>query len=314
MPLNVAFNWVLIYGNAGAPALGLSGAGIATLLSRALAFGALAVYVMRAPALCPLLPARWSGPLHWKPLRVLLELGVPSSLQIVLEVGAFSMGALMVGWLGAKPLAAHQIVLSCASTTFMVPLGISMAASIRVGAVSQQPAKARAIGLNALGLALGSAGTSAMFYLLFRHPIARAFVDDPVVAQIAAQLLLVVAIFQVVDGLQVTAAGLLRGLSDATVPVLVSLTAYWLVGLPLGYVAAFGGKLGALGVWIGLAVRAGTGGVRVGLAVLESLGGHGKKRISNGAGGRGITHLNLRPAVRRCLDRDIRCRNQPRTV
>ena len=253
VPLNVLLNWVFIYGNAGAPALGLTGAGVATFAARVVAFGALWFYVARSPQLSALLPTRWRAPLRWQPLRVLLQLGVPSALQIVLEVGAFSMGALMVGWIGPQALAAHQIVLSCAATTFMVPLGLSMAASIRVGAVSHQSARARAIGLNALGLALLSAGTSATFYLLFRQPIARAFVADPLVIQIAAQLFLVVAIFQVVDGLQVMAAGLLRGLSDATVPMLVSLAAYWIIGLPLGYLAAFGGGLGALGVWIGLA-------------------------------------------------------------
>ena len=254
VPLNVVFNWVLIYGNLGAPALGLAGAGIATFLARVVSCVALWVYVTRAPRFSALMPPRWFAPVQTETLGVLLGLGVPTSLQIVLEVGAFSAGALMVGWVGAKPLAAHQIVLACASTTFMIPLGISFAASIRAGALEHQPARARALGNNVLGLALISAGTSALFYLLFREVIARAFVDDVAVAGIAAQLFLVVAIFQVVDGLQVMAAGLLRGLSDATVPMLVSLGCYWLIGLPFGYVAAFRWKWGALGVWIGLAI------------------------------------------------------------
>ena len=254
VPLNVVFNWIWIYGNWGAPALGLSGAGIATFTARALSLIALWIYVARAPHFGTLRPARWLARPHWEPLGVLLKLGVPSSLQIVLEVGAFSAGALMVGWLGPKPLAAHQIVLACASTTFMIPLGLSMAAAIRAGALEHQPQRARALGHNALLLSLMSAGTSAIFYLLFRAPIAAAFVDDPVVAQIAAQLFLVVAIFQVVDGVQVMAAGLLRGLSDATVPMLISLTGYWFIGLPFGYVAAFVWGWGALGVWIGLAL------------------------------------------------------------
>ena len=160
----------------------------------------------------------------------------------------------MVGWIGDKPLAAHQIVLACASTTFMIPLGISFAASIRVGTLVHQPAKARALGNNALQLALLSAGTSALFYLIFRFAIANAFVDDGAVAAIAAQLFLVVAIFQLVDGVQVMSAGLLRGLSDATAPMLISLGCYWGIGLPLGYVAAFRLGLGAMGMWIGLAV------------------------------------------------------------
>ena len=254
VPLNIVFNWILIYGNLGAPALGLSGAGVATLLARVLSCLGLWFYVTRAPRFQSLMPVRWFARVQWSALQDLLRLGVPTSMQIVLEVGAFSAAALMVGWIGAKPLAAHQIVLACAGTTFMIPLGISFAASIRAGAVANQPARARALGNNALVLALMSAGTSATFYLIFRAAIARAFVDDFAVAQIATQLFLVVAIFQIVDGIQVMAAGLLRGLSDATAPMLISLSCYWLVGLPIGYVAAFVLGWGAVGMWIGLAV------------------------------------------------------------
>ena len=254
VPLNIVFNWLLIYGNLGAPQLGLVGAGIATLLSRALSFGVLWFYVTRAPRFARLLPARWLAPLKMERLKVLLGLGVPTSLQIVLEVGAFSAAALMVGWIGPKPLAAHQIVLACAGTTFMIPLGISMAASIRAGTLVNQPLRARALGNNTFVLGLISAGTSATCYLLFREPIARAFVDDPIVARIAAQLFTVVAIFQVVDAVQVLGAGLLRGLSDATVPMLISLGGYWFIGLPLGYFAAFILGWGALGMWIGVAI------------------------------------------------------------
>ena len=254
VPLNIALNWLLIYGNWGAPALGLSGAGAATFSARAVSLGALWLYVSREPRFGALWPRGWRARFRFAPLRVLLELGVPSALQIVLEVGAFSLGAILIGRLGAAPLAAHQIVLACAGTTFMVPLGLSMAASIRVGAVAHHPDKARAIGLNALALALMSAGTSASGYALFRSQIAASFVADPRVASLAATLFLVVAIFQVMDGVQIVSAGLLRGLSDATFPMLASLTSYWLIGLPFGYVAAFRWQWGALGVWIGFAI------------------------------------------------------------
>ena len=254
VPLNIVFNWILIYGNLGVPALGLQGAGIATLTARILSCVALWFYVTRAPRFAALMPARWLARLDWERLKVLLQLGIPSSIQIVLEVGAFSAAALMVGWIGDKPLAAHQIVLACASTTFMIPLGISFAASIRAGTMAHEPARARALGNNTLILALISAGTSATFYWLFRGAIANHFVNDGAVAALAAQLFLVVAIFQVVDGIQVTVAGLLRGLSDATAPMLISLGCYWGIGLPLGYAFGFVLNLGALGVWIGLAI------------------------------------------------------------
>ena len=254
VPLNVLFNWILIYGNWGAPALGLSGAGVATLTARVLSCIGLWFYVTRVAHFQPLMPPRWIERPNWRALRDLLHLGVPTSLQIVLEVGAFSAAALMVGWIGAKPLAAHQIVLACASTTFMIPLGLSMAASIRTGTVATQPRRARALGKNALALGCISASCSAMFYLIFRQIIAQAFVDDKAVAALATQLFLVVAIFQIFDGIQVMAAGLLRGLSDATAPMLISLGCYWLIGLPIGYFAAFIFGWGALGIWIGLAI------------------------------------------------------------
>ena len=254
VPLNIVFNWVLIYGNLGAPALGLQGAGIATLTARILSCIALWFYVTRAPRFAKLMPTRWLAPLDMERLKVLLQLGIPSSLQIVLEVGAFSAAALMVGWIGDKPLAAHQIVLACASTTFMIPLGISFASSIRAGTMVNDPARARALGNNTLILALISSGTSATFYWTFRGVIANHFVNDAGVVALAAQLFLVVAIFQVVDGIQVTGAGLLRGLSDATAPMLISLGCYWGIGLPLGYAFGFVLGWGALGVWIGLAI------------------------------------------------------------
>ncbi len=256
VPLNAFLNWVLIYGNLGFEPLGLRGAGCATLISRVISLGAIALYVLNAPKTRASLPVSWLKSLKSSQFASLLRIGVPASLQIVVEVGAFATGGILVGQIGKNALAAHQIALSCASTTFMLPLGLSIATSIRIGqAVGKSDfARVRFIGIASLGLSLGVMTLTASGFLLLRHPIAALFVSDPEVAALAARLLAVAALFQLFDGLQVVAAGALRGLSDATVPMALCFVAYWVIGLPLGYYAAFRLGWGALGIWSGFAL------------------------------------------------------------
>ena len=254
--LNAALNWILIYGRWGVPALGLEGAAWATLAARTAAAAALFAYVRRARRFDGAAPVRWWSPLHTAQVRSMLRIGVPTAGMLLLEVSAFSIAAIMMGWLGAAPLAAHQIALSCASTTFMLPLGISLAVSIRVGQAvgAADMEKARAIGLSACALGVGVMAACGALFATAGEPIARAFVDDAAVAALAARLLLAVAAFQIFDGLQVVAAGALRGLADVTVPLIFCVVAYWLVALPAAYEAAFVRGLGPLGIWIGLAL------------------------------------------------------------
>ena len=253
--VNTALNWVLIYGNLGFPALGLAGAGLSTLIARCLGAWALWIYVRRARRFAEHTRLHWLRPLTGERLGSLIRIGLPTAGMLVLESSAFSFAAIMVGWLGAVPLAAHQIALSCASTTFMLPLGISMATTIRVGQVmgSGEKPRLRAICVGAQGLGVLVMITCGAGLALGRQPIAAAFVHDPTVISQAMVLLLAAALFQVFDGLQVVAAGALRGLADVNFPVLLCLVAYWGVALPFGYWAAFPGQHGALGVWIGLA-------------------------------------------------------------
>lgn len=251
--LNVLLNWVLIFGNLGAPALGLEGAGWATLLSRLATFLALTWFVLAgrsAPA------ERWSpGRTWWAEQAALLRLGVPTGLQLLSEVGAFAVTALLIGRLGAVPLAAHQIALTCASTTFMFPLGVAMASTVRIGQALGAGRRDLLRPIGAGSFALGGAVMVFFTFLLFvaAAPIARAFVADPAVIAIAAQLLLIAGIFQTVDGVQVVASGLLRGLHDTKSPMWITLAAYWLLALPLGAWLAYGRGDGAAGMWVGLA-------------------------------------------------------------
>jgi MATE family multidrug resistance protein len=249
----VLLNWILIFGNLGAPALGLAGAGWATLISRVVTFVALTWFVLAgssAPSE-PWQPDRaW-----WREQAALLRLGTPTGLQLVSEVGAFSAAALLIGRLGAVPLAAHQIAITCASTTFMFPLGVAMASTVRIGQAlgAGRRELLRPIGAGAWVLGLVVMAAFTVILIVAGPAIARAFVSDPPVIAIAAQLLVIAAIFQLVDGVQVVGSGLLRGLHDTKVPMWINLVAYWVIALPLGSWFAFGRGEGAVGMWVGLA-------------------------------------------------------------
>ena len=254
--LNVFLNWILIYGHWGAPALGLEGAGWATLLARFITAAIMFGYVAMHHAFQDYHPVRWIRgivPLHF---RALLALGLPVAAQLLLEVSAFAFGALMMGWISAEAIAAHQIALTCAATSFMFALGLGMAISIRVGQAwgAAQYHRMRRIGFLGLILSVAIMGTFAILFLVWRFPIASAFVSSPEVVALTAQLFLIAALFQVVDGLQVTAISALRGLADVRVPAIIAVLAYWGIAIPFGYLVGFPGQLGAHGIWIGFAL------------------------------------------------------------
>src|SRR5271165_588369 len=253
--LNVLLNWIFIYGNLGAPRLGLTGAGISTLISRVLGTAVIFTWLRLDPAMRAAWPRRWFAPLSGDRLRRMLHVGLPVSGSLLFEGGAFGAATIMMGWLGAAPLAAHQIALSCAAFTFMFSLGLSMAVGIRMSAAvgSGHHSRLRPIWLGgvAMGAALAAAG--ALVFLLWGRAIAHCFISDPAVIGTAALLLVVAAVFQVFDGGQVINAAALRGLTDVRVPAVITFVAYWLIALPLGFVLGVRGRLGPAGIWIGLA-------------------------------------------------------------
>jgi MATE family multidrug resistance protein len=257
--INIVLNWFFIYGNLGFPALGLEGAGWATLIARVVAAVALLVWVWRGTHLTKTLQSNWKLPLRVSEFVSQLKLGIPVGLHILTEVGAFGVASIMMGWISAEALAAHQVALSCAATTFMVPLGLAMAVTIRVGraATAGQVERVRRIGWEALFLSCGVMSLTAILFLVAGHWIVSGFVDDEKVIVLAAHLLIVAGIFQIADGAQVTGAGVLRGLADVHVPMWLGLASYWAVALPLGYALAFWAGLGAVGIWIGLATGLG---------------------------------------------------------
>lgn len=261
--LTAALNWLLIYGNLGAPRLGLEGAGWATLFARAAALVAMVAYVLAARDLRDYLPLGWLRAIQWTQARELSRVGGPVALQHLLEVGAFAFAALMMGWISAAALAAHQIAISCAATTFMLALGTGMAVCIRVGHAWGAGDHARVRRIGFVGLAMGATVMSlcALVLMAGRNGIARAFVADPAVLAITVQLLIVAALFQLVDGIQITAISALRGVADVRIPAAVAMLAYWVVAIPAGYLLGFHTRLGPAGVWAGLALGLGVAAV-----------------------------------------------------
>ncbi|MBF9220981.1 MATE family efflux transporter [Hymenobacter ruricola] len=261
--VNAVLCYMLVFGAWGAPRLGLMGSAWATLIARVLMAGLMAAYVLRAPRL----RAYRAAVTSWLPdgptLRRLFDLGAPIGVQMAFEVGAFAASAIMIGWLGAATLAAHQVAINLASMTYMAASGIAAAATIRVGNLrgSGQLADARQAGFAAYVLGFGFMGTMGLLFIATRHVAPLLYSHDPAVVSQAAGLLLIAALFQVSDGLQVVGLGSLRGLEDVKVPSVVALLAYWAVALPLGYFLGFGLHLGAPGVWaallVGLSIVAG---------------------------------------------------------
>jgi multidrug resistance protein, MATE family len=191
----------------------------------------------------------------WQKMGSLFRTGLPIGCQYIAEAGAFNFGAIMMGWMGTIPLAAHQIVLTCAATTFMFPLGISIAAGVRLGhAVGSQSYSAlRRIALGSIMISVMMAIGFAVIYLTLGRQTALLFTNEKEVVELAARLMIITGIFQLADGIQVTSAGCLRGLADIRLPMLIGIFCYWAVAIPTGYIFAFQVQIGPTGVWIGLA-------------------------------------------------------------
>ncbi len=254
--VNVFLNWVLIWGYLGAPALGLNGAGWATLISRILMMvfmGAYIFYSQRYRIYQLSLSLRNASlPM----ISRILKIGVPTGFQFIFEVSAFSAAAIMMGWIGVNALAGHQIALNLASISYMMATGLATAGMIRV---SNQIGKGnikdmREAGMVVFGMVIVFMFAAAILFIAARFYLPTLYIDDPEVIALSASLLIIAGLFQLSDGVQVVGLGVLRGMEDVKVPTLVTLLAYWVLGLPLGYLFAFELGMAEKGIWYGLLI------------------------------------------------------------
>jgi MATE family multidrug resistance protein len=251
--LNAFANWIFIFGHLGSPALGLRGAGIATFITRISMAASIALYTYYSPRFKYYRMMIWFKGYHAAIVKRILRIGIPSGFQYFFEVGAFTGSVVLIGWLGYHPLAAHQIAINMAAVTFMFAFGISSAAAIRVGnAVGRKdkPAVHRA-GMASIFLSGGLMAFFGVLFMVFRHQLPALYIDDGQVTAIASSLLVIAAVFQVSDGIQAVGIGILRGMGDVKIPTVITFIAYWLIGLPFGYILGFVFGMGVLGIWWG---------------------------------------------------------------
>ncbi len=254
--VNIGLNYVLIYGHFGFPALGLNGAGYATLISRILMAIAFAGFVYFAPRFTKYRVGFSIGNYSKKLISKMLHIGLPAGLQFIFEVAAFDFSLVMMGWLGTSALAAHQIAINLATISYMTTSGLAAAATIRVsnflGKKDYMNLRQAAYAL--LGLAMVIMSAWAILFIAGRDLLPHFYVTDETVIAIAGPLLIIAGLFQLSDGAQVVCIGALRGLQDVKVPSLLIFVSYWIIGLPLGYCFTFVFGWGAIGIWIGLLI------------------------------------------------------------
>ncbi|MDY7540110.1 MATE family efflux transporter [Undibacterium sp. RTI2.1] len=265
LAFNVCINWLLIYGHWGLPKLGATGCAVATGVGMWLMLGAMVLWIKKAPAYQSTYPFTHREPAHWPEIRKMLRMGLPIGVTYFAEVSAFCVIGLLVARFGVVTVSAHQIALNFSSLVFMVPLSFGIASVTRVGQAmgENDTQRARFSSWVGVGLSLGFAVISALMITLFRQEIAAAYTSDVAVQQVTVKLLLLAAIFQLSDGAQVAASSAIRGYKITRTPMLIHLTAFWGVCIPLGCILGLAPEwfplrpaepMAASGFWISLVV------------------------------------------------------------
>lgn len=254
--VNIAFDYALIYGKFGFPAFGPAGAGYATAIVRWSMLGLMAFYVFRNPEFKRYRFIQNAQRIRPKQLAKVLRLGLPIGITHSMEHGFFGLTSLMMGTISTAALAAHQASIILAALAFMVPMGTSFAITTRVGQAIGRGDREGAALAGWVGMGIGALFmcTTATIFFVFPDLLARTFTDEPDVVAYATGLLVLAGAFQISDGIQVLAIGSLRGMKDTTRPMITNLIAYWLIGLPCGWLLAFKGGLEGRGLWWGLVI------------------------------------------------------------
>ena len=254
--INAVFNWILIYGKWGAPAMGMVGSGWSTAIARVYMAGVLIAHLFWYDRKHRTELLKTPVDIDLRRIKQLIALGIPAAMQFTLESGVFATVTALIARLGAIPLATHQIALNTVAFTYMVPLGIASAAAVRVGQAlgRRDPRGASAAGGTAIFVGAAFMTLAGIVLVSVPRWIARIYTADELVIRSTAALLAAGAAFQLFDGIQSVATGALRGAGDTRTPMLCHFTAYWIIGLPLGAWLCFRRGWGALGLWIGLSL------------------------------------------------------------
>jgi MATE family multidrug resistance protein len=251
---NILLNYVMIFGHWGVPAMGLMGSCWASFITRIVMMLSMGAYIFFHKKFTPYTRNLNFRVISKELIKKILSIGIPSGLQWVFEVAAFAFAVIMIGWISPKAQAAHLVALSLAAVTYMMASGLSAAASVRVG--NQYGLKSRRgvriAGFSTFMLVMIFMSFTATCFIVFRNFLPTLFNSDPEVISVSASLLIVAAFFQLSDGVQVVALGALRGIRDVKIPTVITLVAYWVIGLPMSYVFAFKFNMGILGIWYGL--------------------------------------------------------------
>lgn len=276
--INIGLNYILIFGKLGFPAFGLNGSGIATLIARLLMPVLFVLIVLKMPSFKIYLVNAKKEIFEWAKMKRMFSVGLSIGMQMVIEVLAFSMGAIMLGWISKEGLAGHQVAIGMASMTYMISFGMAAGTTIRVSHAYGEHNRVelkRAI-FASLHIVIAFMFLMGLLFVVLRNHLPLLFTSDPKVISIAASLLVVGAFFQIFDGVQVVLLGALRGMADVRIPMFIAFFSYIVISLPVSYLFAFTFNIGYPGVWIGFVFGLSTAAALFGLRLRNQIGKFGQ--------------------------------------
>lgn len=278
--VNIGLNYILIYGKFGFPALGLNGAGYATLISRVIMPVIFIVILMKTPHFLQYLKEAYHSVIETSKIKQIISIGLPIGLQLVIEVLAFSLGAIMLGWISKESIAGHQVAIGMASMTYLISFGMASATTIRVSHAfgDTDEKELRQAIFASLHLVVTFMSIMGILFVVFKNQLPLIFTSDPAVIKVASGLLVVAAFFQIFDGMQVVLLGALRGLADVKIPMYMAFFSYVVVSLPVSYLVAFVFNMGSPGVWIGFVFGLSTAAVLFGFRLKYQLHKFGQQK------------------------------------
>lgn len=271
--VNVCLNYILIYGNFGFPALGLNGAGISSLIARSMMPVIFILIILKRPSFKVYIDGARIARFEIEKIKRMLSVGLSVGMQMVIEILAFSIGAIMLGWISKESLAGHQVAIGMASMTYMISFGLASGTTIRVSHAfgDRDRNEIKHAVLASLHIVVAFMSLMGILFILLRNQLPLLFTSDPDVINVAAGLLIVGAFFQIFDGVQVVLLGALRGMADVRIPMFIAFFSYIIVSLPISYLLAFVFNFGYSGVWIGFVFGLSTAAILFGLRLKYQL-------------------------------------------